>query len=47
MLRTTTRRFHVILLVVCSLLFSQLALANYVCPGGAEAGQGVMEMASG
>ena len=47
MLRTTARRFHTILLLVCSLLFSQLALANYVCPGGAEAGQGAMEMASG
>jgi hypothetical protein len=47
MLRTTARRFHTIVLVVASLLFAQLALANYVCPGGAEPEAGVMEMASG
>jgi hypothetical protein len=47
MLRTTARRFHSIVLVVASLLFSQLALANYVCPSAVEPGQGMMEMASG
>lgn len=47
MLRTASRRFGTTLLVVLSLLFSQLALANYVCPGAAEAEQAVMDMAPG
>ena len=47
MLRTKARRFHTIFLLVVSLLFSQLALANYVCPGAVEPVQGVMEMAPG
>jgi hypothetical protein len=45
------RRFHRLatsFLVVLSLLFSQLALANYVCPPAAAAGESVaMEMAPG
>ena len=43
------RRFGTSLLVVLALLFSQLALANYVCPTGTpgEAVQAVMEMAPG
>jgi hypothetical protein len=42
-----SRRFGTAFLVVVSLLFSQLALANYVCsPGASETGS-VMEMASG
>lgn len=41
-------RFFTTLLVVMSLLFSQLALANYVCPtGGSQQREAVMEMAPG
>jgi hypothetical protein len=47
MSRTAARRFHISLLLVVSLLFSQLALASYVCPAGGEAEQSVMEMAPG
>ena len=47
MSRTKARRFPTIFLLVVSLLFSQLALANYVCPGATEPGPGVMEMAPG
>lgn len=47
MSRTTARRFHTIFLLVVSLLFSQLALANYICPSGPGPGPGVMEMAPG
>lgn len=41
------RRFSTTVLVVLSLLFSQLALANYVCPTGTPGGEAVMEMAPG
>lgn len=40
-------RFATALLVVVSLLFAQLALANYVCPAGASEAPTVMEMAPG
>lgn len=42
-----SRRFGTALLVVVSLLFAQLALANYVCPTGAPETETVMEMTSG
>ncbi len=44
------RRFHRLsttFLVVLSLLFSQLALASYVCPGRAEAGAMAAMMEAG
>jgi hypothetical protein len=49
MVRRNVRRFATSFLVVLSLLFSQLALANYVCPsaGSAERSPAGMEMASG
>jgi hypothetical protein len=47
MSRTAARRFHISLLLVVSLLFSQLALAGYLCPSAGEAAQAVMEMAPG
>jgi hypothetical protein len=40
-------RLTTTLLVVVSLLFSQLALANYVCPGQADAAAMARVMASG
>ena len=43
----SARRFSTAILVVLSLLFSQLALANYVCPTGMAGEQAVMEMAPG
>lgn len=49
MVRRSARRLATSFLVVLSLLFSQLALANYVCPTG-TAGEplpAVMEMAPG
>jgi hypothetical protein len=45
MLRTAARRLGTTVLVVVSLLFAQLALANSVCEAAAE--QDVMEMAPG
>ena len=47
MSRPFARRFHISFLLVLSLLFSQLALAGYLCPGAAEPAQAVMEMAPG
>lgn len=49
MVRHSARRLTTSFLVVVSLLFSQLALANYVCPTGVagETVQAVMEMAPG
>jgi hypothetical protein len=47
MFRSPIRRFHIAILVVLSLLFSQLALASYICPGSAEGEEAVMEMAPG
>jgi hypothetical protein len=43
------RRYSITIVVVLALLFSQLALASYVCPGSADeaAAAGVMEMAAG
>lgn len=41
------RRLGTTVLVVLSLLFSQLALANYVCPTGRAQPPAVMEMAPG
>jgi hypothetical protein len=49
MFRRSAHRLTTTLVVVLSLLFSQLALASYLCPAGADA-QGesmVMEMAPG
>jgi hypothetical protein len=46
MSRTAARRFHISLLLVVSLLFSQLALAGYLCPSASES-QTVMEMVPG
>ena len=43
----SARRFSTAILVVLSLLFSQLALANYVCPTGMAGEQAMMEMAPG
>lgn len=42
-----SRRVGIAFLVILSLLFSQLALANYVCPVAAAGEQAVMEMAPG
>lgn len=49
MVRRSARRFTTSFLVVLSLLFSQLALANYVCPTAkpTETEQAVMQMAPG
>ena len=49
MVRRSARRLATSILVVLSLLFSQLALANYVCPtaDSAERSVTVMEMAPG
>jgi DNA-binding Lrp family transcriptional regulator len=47
MFRRTARSLSVTILVVLSLLFSQLALANYVCPMATGQEPGVMEMAPG
>ncbi len=47
MFSRTTRRLSTIVLMVLSLLFSQLALANYICPTGKPSEQVVMEMAPG
>jgi hypothetical protein len=49
MVRRSVRRFTTSFLVVLSLLFSQLALANYICPPGTagDMAQAVMEMAPG
>ena len=47
MFSRTARRFSTAVLVVLSLLFSQLALANYVCPTSAAGEPVVMEMAPG
>lgn len=48
MLRRSVERLTTTFLVVLSLLFSQLALANYVCPELPQKGQmPVMQMASG
>lgn len=41
------RRLGTTVLVVLSLLFSQLALANYLCPAAAADAEAVMEMAPG
>ena len=45
--RRAVKRLTTVLLVVLSLLFSQLAVANYVCPTGRAGEQAVMEMAPG
>lgn len=48
MVRRSAQRLTTTVLVVLSLLFSQLALANYVCPEPPQVGQmPVMQMASG
>lgn len=47
MVGRSTRRLTTAILVVLSLLFSQLALANYVCPGNSGQDHAVMEMAPG
>lgn len=48
MLRLAAHRSRTILLVVMAVLFSQLALASYVCPSGATRSSPVMmEMAPG
>jgi hypothetical protein len=47
MSRRSTRRLSTTFLVVLSLLFSQLALANYVCPAQANAVAMVARMAAG
>ena len=47
MFSRSARRFSTAILVVLSLLFSQLALANYVCPTGMAGEQAMMEMAPG
>jgi hypothetical protein len=47
MFSRSARRFSTAILVVLSLLFAQLALANYVCPTGTAGEQAVMEMAPG
>ena len=43
--RRAIYRLTTAMLVVCSLLFSQLALARYVCPGAADAGVSGQTMA--
>ena len=48
MVRRSAQRLTITLLVVLSLLFSQLALANYVCPQPPqEASMPAMQMTSG
>ncbi len=47
MVRHPAQRLMTTLLVVFSLLFSHLALANYVCPALAQAEMPIMQMASG
>ena len=47
MLRRFSHRLTTALVVVLSLLFSQLALANYVCPAQADAKTMASAMASG
>lgn len=47
MLRRLSHRLAAALVVVLSLLFSQLALANYVCPAQADAKSMAVAMASG
>lgn len=47
MARRPVSRLFTAFLVVLSLLFSQLALANYVCPTGTVGEEVVMEMAPG
>jgi len=47
MFRPRTHRLTTLLLMVMSLLFSQLALANYVCPAQADAAVMAQMMASG
>jgi hypothetical protein len=47
MLRRSIHRLTTTIFVVLSLLFSQLALANYVCPGQANAAAMAEMMASG
>lgn len=48
MFRNAIRRLATTLLVLVSLLFSQLALASYICPAGADAQQAaVMDMPGG
>jgi hypothetical protein len=47
MFKRHAHRLTTTFFVVLSLLFSQLALANYVCPTGAGGEQAVMEMAPG
>lgn len=47
MFRRLAHRFSTTVLVVLSLLFTQLALANYICQTGSGAEQSVMEMAPG
>lgn len=47
MLRHRVHRMTTAFVVVLSLLFSQLALANYVCPGEAEAAAMAQRMATG
>ena len=47
MFRPRTHRLTTLLLVVMSLLFSQLALANYACPALADAAVMARMMASG
>ena len=47
MFRNARRRIGITLVVVLSLLFSQLALASYVCPAASGDEAAVMEMAPG
>ena len=47
MLRLRTRRFAIAFFAMWSLLFSQLALANYVCPGQADPAAMSAMMAAG
>jgi hypothetical protein len=47
MTRRSIHRLTTTLVVVLSLLFSQLALANYVCPGQADASAMAEMMAAG
>lgn len=47
MFRIAARRFRTSLVAVLSLLFAQLALANYLCPIAGATEQGIMEMAPG
>ncbi len=47
MFRRHSRRLTTTIFVVFALLFSQLALASYVCPGQADAAEMVAMMAAG